>query len=297
MHSDDLVDADTDRLIIYERETHFSSRYFRDPANQKFRHRKKTPPERVENDIHSFSQASRRRLMSTLRQVRTVWLSPPIFVRLGFHKKWPEHPYDTLRLFIQWLRRIHPGHFCFLWRLEWQSRGAPHFHLLMWERSVDSWFHIRKNWRVISNVWSYVCGEEGNEDHLRWGSHVQEITSYRKVLRYVSKYIAKVDETAPEKEGQRHWGRSADLPCIPVRTVRTAHQEFIVLRRIARRLMKSRRMKPDIIRRITQGSSFSLICDAPVILDLLAWLNPFSVGQSVEEHPPPAHWCSLLLPA
>lgn len=73
---------------------------------------------------------------------------------LTYHEQWPEDGREVkrhLKAWIKQLRRLYPG-IAFLWVLEFQKRGAPHFHVYLSElpdrekqiRLADSWMKITK---------------------------------------------------------------------------------------------------------------------------------------------------------
>ena len=89
----------------------------------KLQHHRESRPRGI---ISKFSPASRRRLLFTARNSPSL----RVLVTLTYPEKYPldgavckEH----LRQMIQWCKR--QGAECGIWILEFQKRGAPHFHL------------------------------------------------------------------------------------------------------------------------------------------------------------------------
>lgn len=70
-----------------------------------------------------------------------------------------------------------------VWKLEPQTRGAPHFHLL----TVGAPF-LAKEW--LSRSWYEVVGSH-DQRHLSAGTNVQLARSHRGVVAYAAKYVAK----------------------------------------------------------------------------------------------------------
>ena len=99
--------------------------------------------------------------------------------------------------FSKRLRRTFPTS-CATWKLEYQTRGAPHFHLI-----VTGVPFIAKAW--LSRCWYQVVGSQ-DERHLRAGTQVQRCRSARKALSYAAKYVAKLSTSAPLEHQGRFWG-------------------------------------------------------------------------------------------
>lgn len=99
-----------------------------------------------------------------------------------------------------------------IWRLESQRRGAPHYHLLIF--GVD-W--IECGW--LARTWYEVVGSN-NPNHLQAGTSIERVKGDRAVGRYVGKYLGKMPNSAELPDGLdwehvgRWWGvRYAE--CIP----------------------------------------------------------------------------------
>ena len=83
------------------------------------------------------------------------------------------------RMFIllKRFRRRHPR-LAAVWRLEFQKRGAPHIHLVLYNAP---W--LDKEW--IQSSWGEIVTEE------RPFTRIERVKSHRSLLSYVSKYVAK----------------------------------------------------------------------------------------------------------
>jgi hypothetical protein len=142
-------------------------------------------------DITTFSRQSRRRLMQAVAKVRRELV--PTFVTLTYPAVYSSDPTEWkrhLKVFWQRMKRKFPTA-CFFWRLEFQKRGAPHFHLLVWGvdyKSLLSW---------VPSAW-YEVVASGDEKHLRAGTRVERLRSFRSALRYASKELAKVDQASAD---------------------------------------------------------------------------------------------------
>jgi len=106
-----------------------------------------------------------------------------------------------LNAFLQYLRR---RNIKYLWVLEFQQRGAAHFHILVSD-------YINKN--ELSNEW-YNVVSSGDEKHLQAGTQIQAIKSEKHLFSYLYSYINKLHQKLVPSEFQsvgRFWGASRNL--------------------------------------------------------------------------------------
>jgi len=152
----------------------------------------------VRGEIRSFSRSSRRRLLRTIAKLDRRYI--PLFLTLtypaefpGDYRVWKKHV-DTIgkRMVRRW------GNVAILWRLEFQKRGAPDLHFLVW--GVD--YLEMLGW--LSKAWFEVVGS-GDLKHLVAGTQVAKVRSWRGVSSYVSKYMSKNREVDGSVVGRR-WG-------------------------------------------------------------------------------------------
>lgn len=96
----------------------------------------------------------------------------------------------------EWFRRAGVSAF---WFLEFQERGAPHYHLFT-DNPVDA--------KELSKKWYQVVGS-GDEKHLRAGTQIQRIRKPHAIAAYAAKYATKPEQkTVPEGYSNvgRFWG-------------------------------------------------------------------------------------------
>lgn len=154
----------------------------------------------IRGKVTVFSRKSRRRLLEFFARTAQTG-KPRVFLTLTY----PSNMTDAetgkahLRAFLERVRRRYPKASA-IWRIEYQQRGAVHFHLL---------FFSLPYWKIesIRSVWSEIIGEE----NPRIG--IETIRSQRRSTYYVSKYVAKVGSTAlvslsnlPYSHAGQHWG-------------------------------------------------------------------------------------------
>ena len=225
----------------------------------------------IRGEITGFSRASRLRLMYLLASVDRTKVSVPIFMtltypgedweRFGGRKEEVKRHLDT---FHHWLAYHYPSAPA-IWRLEFQERGAPHFHLLVF--GVDFIDCYRTAYE-----WYKVVGSE-QVTHFEAGTQVKGCRSWAQATAYVAKYMAKL-ETFAGSEVPIHsrpgrmwgvWGREF-LPRELVGYALTESQ-FFRLRRIMRGCCKSKgyRLKPT--------DSFSTFIGSSTGHRALAWVG------------------------
>jgi hypothetical protein len=96
-----------------------------------------------------------------------------------------------LNLFLKRFDRKY-GHY-YLWFLEFQQRGAPHYHILSTFADVA----IDKLW--LSSAWYEIVGS-GNRDHLLAGTRVERLR--KPGARYAVKYAYKMRQKSVPTEYQ-----------------------------------------------------------------------------------------------
>lgn len=181
--------------------------------------------------IEGFSRKSRRRLFKKISAIdQTKMKFRPIFVTLTYPNEYPEDTEKVKRdidAFNKRFNRKFKNGF-YIWRLEFQKRGAPHYHLIVFNVS-----HIDKDW--LSNAWYEVVGS-GDEKHLRAGTKVERIRSWRGVWSYVSKYLGKED--SKDYDMGRIWAivnKNNYKKSITKRVIKLTKREFYRIRRILAR--------------------------------------------------------------
>lgn len=215
--------------------------------------------------VKGFSSASRRRLMRFLASLDSERMGSPWFCTLTYPKPFclaGEEWKRDLDRFAKWLRRQKWFGAC-LWKLEPQKRGAPHFHLLAfldpqfvellggglvapslpWRRKrraggchAEAWLQDAIAWR-----WHLAVGC-GDSRHLEAGTQVQRVESWRGVMFYAGKYVAKPAESVPDEfsgaweAAGRWWGKWGEWASQPVRAD-VDDAEFFRVRRVLARFV------------------------------------------------------------
>lgn len=145
-------------------------------------------------NVKEFSAASRRRLMQKFARLAP---SRATFVTLTYPATYPEvrRAKEHLRAFLERIRRLHPESSA-IWRLEFQARGAPHFHIVFYNLPYLPFHVLRKMWREVI----------GHSETEALFVNIKLCTSKREIANYVSKYVAKVSSLF-NKDAYPHVGR------------------------------------------------------------------------------------------
>lgn len=182
--------------------------------------------------ITGFSSKSRKRLMRKIAQTKKSAL--PCFVTLTYPGEYSEDPRQwkkNLRAFLARLKRKYPLASA-VWKLEFQKRGAPHYHLLVW--GVE-WIELLC---FVPGAWYQVVGS-GDERHFRAGTQVSKVRSWRGVMAYASKYLGKLG-SVPTDEPGRFWGvfNAEAIPWAEMVDYAVTDKEAVKVLRLLRRMMK-----------------------------------------------------------
>jgi len=151
----------------------------------------------IRGGIVGFSRQSRYRLMQMIGSVRRD-AELPDFVTLTYPANFPtvEQSKRDLKIFLQRLARKYPEA-GYIWKLEPQERGAPHFHMLVWGCKTNELFlWVVRNWYDIAgqgdtNALLFLLGSLRDSKPC-----VAKVRSWRGVWSYASKYLGKTFEVA-----------------------------------------------------------------------------------------------------
>lgn len=197
-----------------------------------------TPPERTSGDISSFSSGSRRRLIKKILRLESSRLTPGAFVTLTYHEQWTTEREDLqsdLNAFLQALRREYPEA-VYIWRLEFQTRGAPHFHLMIWRSRGSGEIPLGELAQWVRKTWTRIA-DQGTEAHEKWGTDTARISSWREAMGYVSKYVAANGKEGEVEYSGRRWGASQSLPTSSTLRFHISESDAHLLRRILRKFI------------------------------------------------------------
>lgn len=191
--------------------------------------------------VSGFSAGSRLRLLHLLGTVKKSEM--PTFLTLTYPNTWP-NPTDCKRHLDTFTKRLfrHSPNCSFIWKLEFQKRGAPHFHLLCWGLDRSPGF---RHW--LSTTW-YEVVDSGDIKHLHAGTQCADVRSWRGVMSYAAKYMGKpVQQDENEDWGRpgRFWGvRGGErLPWSSVLETELTYNEANILMRAACRYQGDRGKK------------------------------------------------------
>lgn len=151
--------------------------------------------------ITLFSRASQQRLrvlLASINRDKAQYL--PLLLTLTYPSEWSPAPTDWKRdldTFSKRLAREYPAAAA-VWVLEFQKRGAPHFHLLVFGVA-------RIDYRWLGRAWYEIVGS-GDEKHLRAGTRVEQARKWNALQAYVSKYVSKNEsKDLPVPDGVGRW--------------------------------------------------------------------------------------------
>ncbi|ATX82574.1 hypothetical protein Ga0123462_1726 [Mariprofundus ferrinatatus] len=182
------------------------------------RHKNKTKKDESEESsrgrIQEFSKKSKYRLIHQLRNSQQTFKQ---FITLTYPKDYPmdgaivkSHLNTLLTRLRQEFSGIH-----YLWVIEAQSRGAPHFHIII-NQAIPTKKKIDKDGQYFysecwSKRWSKITGNEKDKHHVRRGFRIDPITTSngKKLASYMAKYYSKNEQKEFAKDFiniGRFWG-------------------------------------------------------------------------------------------
>lgn len=243
---------------------------YRGPQRPEPQREREAPPKRG-RCLH-FSAPCQRRLRNAMAQMLRI--APAAFATLTYPAVWEPNARTWKRhldMLTKRMRRRYPELAGF-WKLEFQRRGAPHFHLMIFgapttEDNPRAFVELRQ-W--IATNWFEVVAS-GDEKHLYAGTQLDEVRT--NAQQYTCKYVSKdqLPESVRDTHNGRWWGafNRSKLPKVePVEIPLLKHEAQFLLRIVKRhvsRLQPPTARRPRYRRRRSRASTgIVLICDATV---------------------------------
>lgn len=114
-----------------------------------------------------------------------------VFLTLTYGQEFP-HPRVAKRHLDNFLKRIKRTYenVSGFWRLEFQERGAPHFHLLLFGLPFVSYSWFAETW---GGVVGRVFWDHSQDTPRVPFTRMEALQSHSHASRYIAKYVAKVD--------------------------------------------------------------------------------------------------------
>jgi hypothetical protein len=189
--------------------------------------------------IGDWSRASRHHLRQFLASLRIDDLKAALVITLTYPAEFPApEQFKTyknhLRVFNQALHRRFPGA-SGVWKLEFQQRGAAHFHLLAFGLHGEALDTLR-TW--ITARW-YALAHNSDKHLGSAACEVDPVKHHGGFIHYMASYIAKNDQTRPGDFTGRYWGvfNRQRLPIGELHTLELTPQQWVRVRRLARKKM------------------------------------------------------------
>lgn len=216
--------------------------------------------------IKRFSSSARRRMLIDMSQINMnkVDTASCLFITLTAPSSgWREIPgkrwKERLNNFLTQLRKKYSkSRLCGYWRMEFQERGAVHFHIITYNVS-----YIEHSW--VSEKWSTICRENISDaeyiKHFQAGTEVQRAKNFDAIKDYFNKtlaYVAKEQEDIKVTEYDKgifeyiqtfgkHWGRIGTVALKQLKSIMTfkfeTESHFYSARRIFRNYIRGCKFK------------------------------------------------------
>lgn len=176
--------------------------------------------------IKTFSRRSCRNLKFLLRNCLCYWNSSGTLTYPGNFPLDGRRVKRDLNLFLTHLRKDYPG-IKYVWFLEFQARGAPHFHL-MTSCPIPAETYS-------APLWYSIVGSK-DPRHLKAGVRWQPVTNQDDLEKYATSYAKKMGQKVVPDEFEnvgRFWGSSrnltstlAEITDIPIAMMQELHRTY-----------------------------------------------------------------------
>ena len=186
------------------------------------------PPRGRRGEVTTFTARSRLALLRVVNAIdQTVARVEDFrFVTLTYPRQFPTAE-ASKRDLERWFKRLERefGRVGLIWKLEPQKRGAPHYHLLVYSRSVSA----EQLLDFTVRAWHEIAGR-GDPNHLLFHQGklpksrpcVETVREWRGVASYAAKYLGAIDKGGGDEQWQhqgRYWGVRGRL-LLPITYVR-----------------------------------------------------------------------------
>jgi hypothetical protein len=155
-------------------------------------------------DIQNFSREARKRLIEMMHKIKYERV---LFVTLTYPSVFPTVSKVYKAHLKEFRRRFELvyGKLRAFWRLEFQERGAPHFHIMYLDAPFIPVHDLCWLWKCVTKTMDMAHEVLGVDVKLIVGSKEKRL-----IMSYIAKYISKVDERTKKddtKQAGRYWGR------------------------------------------------------------------------------------------
>jgi hypothetical protein len=155
-------------------------------------------------EVSIFSAASRYRLFRQLHQLKFKTVT---FITLTYPGEFPVESRIYKANLKEWRRRFESsfGPIRAIWRLEFQARGAPHFHIMYLDCPFIPVYDLCYLWKSVVHTFDMAHEVNGVDLKLITDGGQQAL-----IASYLAKYIAKIDGRTGKNEFNhvgRWWGR------------------------------------------------------------------------------------------
>jgi len=171
-----------------------------------------SPPEREQNDIKEFTKNSRLRLFDLITSLDYPAYGKPIFVSCTWHEDFSDNRKDVktfLDNFHKRLKRSLPE-FHIIWKLEYQKRGAPHFHFVIFPLDSSISFQDEKIYQAITSHWLELKKCKCNDCKI-YGVKIKPLNDFLHTMIYISKELGKITQNSQQHNLGRVWGSSRSM--------------------------------------------------------------------------------------
>lgn len=181
----------------------------------------------------TFSRKSRRKLFNYILKLENR--AGFQFVTLTYPTHYEEN-YETWKKHLHQLYsslRYHYPEMGFLWKLEFQKRGAPHFHLLMFVPTTPPKTEFRE---LIRSSWYRIVGQK-SKSFRYYGTDVKEVKDIKSSGFYLAMYQCKDQYTRTDIKTGRMWGiyGRSKMPMSEQGTEQLTETNYKLLKRICRK--------------------------------------------------------------
>jgi hypothetical protein len=222
-------------------------------------------------EVNTLSRKSRRNLFNYV--LRLQYRSGYYFVTLTYPKEYPQKFTiwkDNLKTLCSYLR-YHFPQLGFLWKLEFQKRGAPHYHLLLFDPTQPDQEVLEE---MITGEWVRIV-KDYTKKFSEHSVDVKAVHDIKKSGFYLAIYQTKDGYIPANVKTGRHWGifGRKQMPITEQGKASLSVDQYRILKRVCRKWVQKQKNSQSYANYLCNPTgSFSIFMPNHEQIRLMEWV-------------------------
>lgn len=168
--------------------------------------------------VNGFSHKSRKRLFDLFNRIDSGAIKPKFITLTYQDPPTPEKAKRDIDTLFKRIKRKFP-HSSSIWRMELQSRGAIHWHMIFFNLPYIEFHRLKSVWYEIVTGETAPTSKAEIKALLAVGVDIKTVRGHKMLMNYISKYVGKTEKQEDAQASAiglinshisphlgRHWG-------------------------------------------------------------------------------------------